>query len=76
MPSLSRQQLSSTPTAAAAGTADPTAAAVARNQIQQRHFVDAMLLEADRAVNRKVQILVLNLTILNMAGVYLNHAKT
>ena len=58
MPSLSRQQLSSTPTAAA-GTADPTAAAVARNQIQQRHFVDAMLLEADRAVNRKVQILVL-----------------
>ena len=75
MPSLSRQQLSSTPTAAA-NTADPTAAAVARNQIQQRHFVDAMLLEADRAVNRKVQILVLNLTSLNMAGVYLNHAKT
>ncbi len=55
MPSLSRKQLSSTPTAAAA-TADPTAAAVAQNQIQQRHFVDAMLLEADRAVNRKVQI--------------------
>ena len=51
MPSLSRQQ-QSTPTAA--GTANPTT--VAQNQIQQRHFVDAMLLEADRAVNRKLQI--------------------